>query len=574
MRKLFLLVAVVSLLFAYAGCSSSSKLPTQPNSPDLPQADYSTPETDLLYSGTFEIDIETQTITQTDRKSDIVYDITWLLPDKCPGGCFRFTIVGMVGSVLEIELTLENPLTIQAYDLRVEYLNLYGKVVLNPDSYTDFLGSQYWDIHPFTAFAKEIPDRAFPVGPGGIDTEMLFLDCPPGSGSYVNYAITAHLPGMTPEPYEIGDMTQSGELTPDGGSATIRCRVDDHQDDVSNVFLVATPFTGAPVEMLPDAVNPGYWTVDISNTEGAPIGDYIQLIMALSPNPQNVSTYNYVTISVTEQGMIETIVYCADGPAAGRQIYSIDPEGVTTPEQWTQDTGFIECPRISSCGEYIMYTRGFSAGMNGDIMMIDVATGDITEITPSGMEGVYGDFSHDGARIVSAMGTNILMLDLWTMDYDGGNPEQLTFGADAWSPSYNFDDSKIYFQQFANSQIYIYDVDSGGLTQYTDNGTWNDDPEGCLNGTHIVWATHYGNSCRWVYISPIEAWDPPDKIINFDSCVRSPGYSPDGTKLVVDHGGFAAAEIAIYDLETDNWWDITGNAWGDYMANWGYIIPH
>jgi hypothetical protein len=253
-----------------------------------------------MYSGSFEIDLDSQTISTVEpRQSDFVYDITGFLPDKCPGGCFRFAIISIVDTVFEIELTLENPIAIQAYDLRVVYLDTFNKTVLNPDSYTDFMGTPINGIFPFTAFMKESPERAFPIGPGAIDTETLFLDFPSGLSSLVSYAITASLPSNAGEPYEIGGMSQSGMLTPSGGSATISCSVDDHQDDVSSVFLDAILFTGTPVEMLP--VGSSVFEVEISNTEGAPIGAYNQLMMALSPNAQNISTYNYVEISVSNE---------------------------------------------------------------------------------------------------------------------------------------------------------------------------------------------------------------------------------------------------------------------------------
>ncbi|MCD6216296.1 PKD domain-containing protein [bacterium] len=298
MNRSIFAILLVLLLAVFAGCSSSSSLPTQPDNPQIPSADTQTDKLSLLYEGTFDIDLETQTITQIEnRQSDFIYDITGFLPDKCPGGCFRFAIVGVVGTVLEIELTLENPLTIQVYDARVMYLNLFGKTVLNPDSYTDFMGTPITGIYPFTAFAKEDPNRAFPVGPGGMDTVTMFLDFPPGSPSAVNYAITAHLPGMTAEPYEISEMSQTGTLTTTGGSATIRCKVDDHQDNISAVYMNSIPFTGNPVQLT---FNDPYYEVEISNTQGAPEGTYNQLIMALSPNGQNISTYNYVEINVSQ----------------------------------------------------------------------------------------------------------------------------------------------------------------------------------------------------------------------------------------------------------------------------------
>ncbi len=322
MRCSILLLSLIIFLLCFAGCSSSSKNPAQPESPMLPQAGVSDDGTALLYQGTFEIDLETQTITQYEnREASTIYDITGFLPDKCPGGCFRFAIVGVVGNVLEIELTLENPLAIQAYDARVQYLDLFGKTVLNSDSYTDFLGTPITKVYPFTAFVKENPDRAFPVGPGGIDTETMYLDFPPGAPSAVNYAVTAHLPGNTPEPYEISEMAQAGTLTATGGSAIISCLVDDHQDNISGVYLDATPFTGAPVSFV---FNDPLWEVEISNTAGASEGSYYQLIMALSPNGQNVSTYNYVEITVDDSVQWKNIRLRTDSAA---KDLAVNPDG-------------------------------------------------------------------------------------------------------------------------------------------------------------------------------------------------------------------------------------------------------
>jgi Tol biopolymer transport system component len=271
--------------------------------------------------------------------------------------------------------------------------------------------------------------------------------------------------------------------------------------------------------------------------------------------------------------LIETIVYYS-GAVGGRQIFSIDPLGVGTPEQWTNDVGWIECPKISPCGKYILYTRAFSSGFNGDIMIIDVATGIATEITQTGYDAIYGDFSHDGTKIVCAMGTDIFALDLWTMDYDGSNIDQLTSGADSWAPEYKWDDSAIYYEQFADAQIYIYDIGTSVITPYTDNGTWNNSPHGNPENTQIAWATAYTSGCRCIYISPIGSWNPPDKIINFISCIRSPGFSPDGTKLVIDYGSYEGTELGVYDLSDDSHFDITNNSCGDYQGDWWGIIPH
>jgi hypothetical protein len=264
-------IALAMILCVLAGCSGSIGNPAVPESSET---QINSPETvsNILYAGTFEIDLENQQIIQIEnRENDYVYNITGLLPNKCPGGCFRFRIIGIIGTVLEIELTLENPLTIQIYDARVVYVDLFGKVVLNPDSYTDFKGTPVTKIFPFTAFMKELDSRAFPVGPGGIDTEILYLDFPPGSIAAVNYMITAGYPNQIQEPYEINSMAQTGQLSEFGGSALISCVVKDHQDDVSTVFMDSRPFTGTYSALTESPTNPGTWEVNISNNLHAPV---------------------------------------------------------------------------------------------------------------------------------------------------------------------------------------------------------------------------------------------------------------------------------------------------------------
>lgn len=340
MKQVISVIFSLTLMFV-VGCSSSSTSPTQPDTPDIPDVASSLSDANLLYSGTFDIDIDNLTITQSDsRQSEVVYNITGFLPDKCPGGCFRFTIVNVIGTVLEIELTIENPLAIQVYDVTIEYIELFGKSVLNPDSYTDFLGTPITEFYPFTAFMKETSERAFPVGPVGIDTETLFLDFPPGTPSSVHYAITASLPGQIGAPYEISEMAQDGELTSSGGSAEISCKVDDHQDNISAVFLDSTPFTGGPVQMQPDPLNPGYYKVEISNTAGAQLGSYMQKIMALSPNPQNISTYNYVEITVAG-GVEDPVADLTRGATGCAPVdVTLDASGSTDADDPLEDLEF------------------------------------------------------------------------------------------------------------------------------------------------------------------------------------------------------------------------------------------
>ena len=275
--------------------------------------------------------------------------------------------------------------------------------------------------------------------------------------------------------------------------------------------------------------------------------------------------------------MLERIVYTGESGTPYAQVFSIDPDGIGPPEQWTSCTdSYVEGAKLSPDGAYILYmAAGASTGFYSDLRIIDVASGVETDITPPGLDSLHGDFQNLGTKIVAAVGIFGAPLDLYTMNYDGSNPTRLATGNDVWAPQYSPDDTKIIYQNFASSQLYIYDVASGNSTQYTDDGTWNDDPHYSPDGTQITWATMYGMSGgRHIWVSPVSAWNPPDYKIDFEDYIRSPCFSPDGTKIAFDHGSFSSSEIAIYTIGSGAWVNITTNSWGDYQPDWGYMIPH
>ena len=274
-------------------------------------------------------------------------------------------------------------------------------------------------------------------------------------------------------------------------------------------------------------------------------------------------------------GLIEMIVFTGESLGPHAQVYSIDPEGANPIEQWTNCTDlFVEGAVLSPCGGYILYTGvGLTSWFYCDARIIDVSTGSETDITPAGLDGLHGDFSNDGTNIVIAAGTFGYPLDLYTMNYDGSNVQQLATGVDAWAPQYSPDDTEVIYTNFGTNQVYILDIASGVSTPYTNNGTWNDNPHYSPDGSQIAWATGYGSGTRQIYVSPVSSWTPPDYTINAGTS-RSPCFNPDGTKIVFDHGAYSGTELAVYDIAQGTWQDITSNDWGEFQADWGYMIPH
>lgn len=216
------------------------------------------------------------------------------------------------------------------------------------------------------------------------------------------------------------------------------------------------------------------------------------------------------------------------------------------------------------------------SGLSSQLRRIDVVTGEEISLTGDTFSGLswFPSWRHDGQKIVYSYSPSIFDFELYTMDPDGGNKEMLgPTGLDATQPAYSPDDKNIYFQSFMAAQIFVYNVASGESTAYTDNGVWNDDPNVSPDGQYVVWSTSYpASGGRKIYISPVDSWFPAWKVIDFETYIRAPCFSPDGTKLVFDHGGYSGAEVAVYDLTDDTWFDLTNNDTADNMADWGIMI--
>ena len=277
------------------GCSSQNRMP---NAPDMQSGEQSNHDSWGAYEMFIDTDAKTIEIIP-DRETMFHFNVTSYM-SMCPGGCFTFRIVNIVGTVLEIEMTLKNPVKLNAYDVRIIFTRLYGKTVMNPDSYTDLFDppSTPETINPFIAFRREDPDRRFPESPSS-DTETLFIDFPPGTPSSASWIIDASFPANCGEPYEINNMNFSGRLTPSGGTGIISCVVLDHQDNITSVTVDTTPITGGISSMNQTPMET--WETQITNSQGAPVGDYPCLIKAQSPDPSNASTYNYVIVIVSEE---------------------------------------------------------------------------------------------------------------------------------------------------------------------------------------------------------------------------------------------------------------------------------
>lgn len=291
-------LCVLSLLFVLCiGCSSSKSPATiSPLADDTPIMNPVGTGHEIMASGTFEIDLENMEIRDiTDRSTALHYNITGFL-----SGYFKYFIVSWQLPYVTLRLEITNPTALQVYDVRIIYTNLYGKEVLNPDGYTNFLDpAGDPDFNPFHYFAKEYPNQAFPVGPGGVDSEILELYWPTGASTWVTYVIECSLGGNAAEPYKIRDIETEGIITPIGGGMKVMCTVDDWQGDITSVTMLANDIYDED-QIIYRYLDTNTFIGSIVNLGEVTPGEYTVWLKAKSPNPNNICLWMPFVITVED----------------------------------------------------------------------------------------------------------------------------------------------------------------------------------------------------------------------------------------------------------------------------------
>lgn len=304
-----LLLMLALALLSFTSCSTTNNNPIAPagdmdtyipTSPD----DMSDGHNFLgEYIMTFDPDtLETEVTPVRDADSVHVIITHYLFAPPCPPqGCFQFFITDWTGTVLTIDLVLTNPSAFAPHDVRQIFTELNGKVILNPDGYTDLYdpASTPQDINPFIAYGKEESDRQFPGGPGSVIHEELLIDYPAGALPQVTYVFECSFGGNTEEPYQIENQHQYGVLPNEGGWTVILTDIHDWQDDIEKATLDTTALNAriTNFSLIPQT---NTYRAFVNNYLHTPVGIYPSLIKAESTNDYNISMYHYVDIEISE----------------------------------------------------------------------------------------------------------------------------------------------------------------------------------------------------------------------------------------------------------------------------------
>jgi len=292
----YLLIALI--LLAAFGCSSTkSQSPVAPSDDNIPVVEKDNGHS-VIMTGTFEIDPVNGEIRDVpDRNPEFHYNLTGFI-----GSNFKYFITGWHPPNVTVRLQLTNPTAIQAYDVRIIFINLYGKTVMNPDGYTNYLDPPGGaDRNPFIYFAKEYDHHKFPVGPGAVDDEILELYYPGGAQPYVTYRIECCLGGNADEPYKMDSFAASGSITPAGGAKVFTVTIYDWQNDITSVKILANDFypQDLPCYKFRDTNS---YIGNLMNKNGVTAGAHTIWIKAESNSPAGIALWMPFTVNVTDTG--------------------------------------------------------------------------------------------------------------------------------------------------------------------------------------------------------------------------------------------------------------------------------
>jgi hypothetical protein len=363
MRQIIYIPLVVFFLMVM-GCSGGGNVPTTSQSDTMPEqmANVSNPELVVLNSGTMNLD--TGTIEAKEHSASAYYDVTSHI--DCH---FSFTVDNFIApDTYSVTLRIENTSSYTAYDVCIVFEYLFGKTVKNPDSYMNIF--EPWDLDPYIAFCKETANRQFPPG---MQTEELLITYT-GESNQVDYFIIADVIGNTGGVLGLTDWDVSGQLTPDGGNATIQVTALDHQADVTSVRMDTTALTGGITDF--DATpDPLVWSAEITNSELAPQGVYTIPVMAVSPAEPIYNTYNFFKLFVVAPGdvQLETVefyekpiddVWIDVGVEPDGFVYVVADHPATGNVGGFPDTGSRTCLKFTNNLDTMVVLNEGGSGMN------------------------------------------------------------------------------------------------------------------------------------------------------------------------------------------------------------------
>lgn len=191
----------------------------------------------------------------------------------------------------------------------------------------------------------------------------------------------------------------------------------------------------------------------------------------------------------------------------------------------------------------ILYASTPTRVRNWDLFTIEVASGEILQLTDTREVERQPRWSPDGGQILFTSGTVMSNIDVWVMNADGSDRRRLTEHAErdqgaAWSP----DGRQIAFvsQREGDVAIYLMDTDGGNKRRLVEGR----EPAWSPDGQRIAFTSSAFEGNDEIYLIDADGTGMR-RLTHHKKIDQHPAWSPDGLRLAMASERFGGEELLV-----------------------------